>query len=279
MPGAAPSRSTLKLAEAFHIFLGDRADACLQAEMRAVDLGAAPGGWTWQLMNRGMKVIAVDNGALKGDVVDNAMVRHVRADGFKFVPDNVVDWMVCDMVEQPSRVAALVAKWLDQGWARFIVFNLKLPMKKRLEEVARCREIISAVDLGGKPLVLRFKQLYHDREEVTGFAMVPSRKMREQSKRGGAPERPARPAQSRPSGRPPRDATSSNPPKSARQPKQNRSRASAPNTAGAANTSNATMRASAKSSEPFGPQASSSRAAAQNTRNTRNTPNTRKKAR
>ena len=44
MPHDAPSRSTLKLAEAFQVFLGDNIDATLQPDMRAVDLGAAPGG-------------------------------------------------------------------------------------------------------------------------------------------------------------------------------------------------------------------------------------------
>ena len=49
MPHDAPSRSTLKLAEAFHVFLADNESQALQADMRAVDLGAAPGGWTWQI--------------------------------------------------------------------------------------------------------------------------------------------------------------------------------------------------------------------------------------
>ena len=179
MPTDAPSRSTLKLAEAIHVFLGSGHDDALQPDMRAVDLGAAPGGWTWQLMQRGVRVTAVDNADLKGDLVDNAMVKHLREDGFRFVPKVPVDWLVCDMVEQPARIAKLVAKWLTNGWARYAIFNLKLPMKKRNEEVERCRQIIAeALEEAGKPLVLQIRQLYHDREEVTGFACVPSRKER-----------------------------------------------------------------------------------------------------
>ena len=45
-----------------------------------------------------------------------------------FAPKRV-DWMVCDMVEQPSRVLELVADWFEQGYCQFSVFNLKLPMK------------------------------------------------------------------------------------------------------------------------------------------------------
>ncbi len=177
MPHDAPSRSTLKLAEAFQVFLGDNQAQALQPDMRAVDLGAAPGGWTWQLMGRGIRVTAVDNADLKGDLVDNAMVKHMRMDGFKYSPRVSVDWMVCDMVESPSRIARLVATWLVNDWARYIIFNLKLPMKKRYAELLRCHDMIAdACDEAGKPLVLQMKQLYHDREEVTCFATVPTKR-------------------------------------------------------------------------------------------------------
>jgi 23S rRNA (cytidine2498-2'-O)-methyltransferase len=170
MPHDAPSRSTLKLAEAFHVFLGDEAERLLTSEMRAVDLGAAPGGWTWQLINRGLHVTAVDNGPLKGDLVDNALVRHLREDGFRYRPRKPVDWMVCDMVEKPVRVAQLVASWFREGWTERCIFNLKLPMKKRLDEIRRCESLIAeAMEASGRRHELRFKQLYHDREEVTAF--------------------------------------------------------------------------------------------------------------
>ncbi len=197
MPPDAPSRSTLKLAEAIHVFLGSGQDEALQPDMRAVDLGAAPGGWTWQLMQRGLRVTAVDNGSLKGDLVDNAMVKHMRVDGFRYEPNVPVDWLVCDMVEQPARIAKLVAKWLANGWARYAIFNLKLPMKKRHEEVARCREIIGeAMEDAGKSYILQMKQLYHDREEITGFVMLPNRKARFAHNAQAADDsrRPGRPA-------------------------------------------------------------------------------------
>gem|GEM_PF-1295433 len=176
----APSRSAAKLAEAIHYFFGDDDERMLQPDMRAVDLGAAPGGWTWQLIHRGLNVIAVDNGPMKGELVDNAMVRHLREDGFRYLPKKPVDWMVCDIVESPSRIATLVAKWIGEGWARHVIFNLKLPMKKRYAEVERCRAIIEDAleeKLGEKSrrIELRFKHLYHDREEVTAYCGMPPR--------------------------------------------------------------------------------------------------------
>jgi 23S rRNA (cytidine2498-2'-O)-methyltransferase len=169
MPGAAPSRSTLKLAEALDEFLeeGERAQR-LRPGMTAVDLGASPGGWTWQLVRRGLMVTAVDNGAIDAALLDSGQVKHRRDDGFHYLPPEPVDWMVCDMVESPSRIARLAAEWIAQGRCTQAIFNLKLPMKKRWEEVERCRALIDEA-LGGRGYYLRMKHLYHDREEVTAY--------------------------------------------------------------------------------------------------------------
>ena len=168
-PRAAPSRSTLKLEEAFLFFLGEDPKS-LQPGMKAVDLGAAPGGWTWQLVKRSIRVTAVDNGPMDKDLMESGIVEHLRADGFRYLPPKPVDWLVCDMVEQPARIAALVARWMAGGHCRQAMFNLKLPMKKRYEELKRCRDLMEvALDEAEVPFRLAFKQLYHDREEVTGF--------------------------------------------------------------------------------------------------------------
>ena len=171
MPRGAPSRSTLKLAEALTTFLSDDdRTRLLQPGMRAVDLGAAPGGWTWQLVQRGLRVIAIDNGPLKGEVAVDPLVEHLRVDGLAWRPRRPVDWMVCDIVLQPSRIAALAASWLAEGHCRRAIFNLKLPMKKRYAEVERCEAIIrQALETRRLRYTLAFKQLYHDREEITGY--------------------------------------------------------------------------------------------------------------
>jgi len=169
MPKSAPSRSTLKLAEALLEFIPRAEEEQRFAPgMRAVDLGAAPGGWTWQLVRRGLHVIAVDNGPMDADLMETGQVKQRHTDGFTFRPAEPVDWMVCDMVESPSRIARLAARWVAEGWCRQSIFNLKLPMKKRYEEVERCRALIDEA-LGGGGYFLRIKHLYHDREEVTAY--------------------------------------------------------------------------------------------------------------
>lgn len=169
-PPGAPSRSTLKLAEAFMVFLSaDEQQQRLRAGRRAVDLGAAPGGWSWQFASRGMRVDAIDNGPMSQALMATGLVQHARQDGFRYRPKRPVDWMVCDMVEMPSRVAQLVAEWVARGDCRESIFNLKLPMKKRHMAVEEARQLIGAI-LGKAHVAfdLGFKQLYHDREEVTG---------------------------------------------------------------------------------------------------------------
>ncbi|MCL2657387.1 MAG: 23S rRNA (cytidine(2498)-2'-O)-methyltransferase RlmM [Betaproteobacteria bacterium] len=174
MPREAPSRSTLKLADGLMSLLTeDERRSALRAGLRAVDLGAAPGGWTWQFVQRGLLVTAIDNGPMAESVLKSGLVEHIRADGFVWKPKRPVEWMVCDMVEQPSRVAQLVADWVAAGRCRRSIFNLKLPMKKRHDELQRARNLIyKRMSISGRDWVLRFKHLYHDREEITGYLAV-----------------------------------------------------------------------------------------------------------
>jgi 23S rRNA (cytidine2498-2'-O)-methyltransferase len=107
---------------------------------------------------------------LQANIANDPLVEHLQVDGLTYRPRRAVDWMVCDMVLQPSRIAALVAGWLADGACRRTIFNLKLPMKKRYAEVLRCEATIrDALDQRRVRYTLRFRQLYHDREEITGY--------------------------------------------------------------------------------------------------------------
>ena len=167
----APSRSGMKLLEALMTFIGEES---LGLRMRpgrmAVDLGAAPGGWSQVLASRGLRVIAVDNGPIAREVLATQMVEHRREDAFRFRPERPVDWMVCDVVAAPARIAALCAQWIARGWCRETIFNLKLPNRARWQEVLRCETVIErALATVSGDHELRMRHLYHDREEVTAY--------------------------------------------------------------------------------------------------------------
>ncbi len=171
MPAEAPSRSTLKLAEAIEVFM-DRSEQArlLRQGMTAVDLGAAPGGWTWQMVRRGIRVTAVDNGPMKGVLAKHPLVEHLKQDGFKYAPRKAVDWLICDMVEKPAKVAKLIEDWFAAGWCKHAIFNLKLPMKQRVAALdSALSGIRKRLDEEGVNYRMLAKQLYHDREEVTVF--------------------------------------------------------------------------------------------------------------
>jgi 23S rRNA (cytidine2498-2'-O)-methyltransferase len=169
-PVEAPSRSTLKLEEAIQLFMSqNQQTVCLQKGMTAVDLGACPGGWTYQLVSRGIHVEAIDNGAMAESLMATGLVKYQAADGFKYKPlDGHVDWLVCDMIEKPERVAKLMTDWLCSRKATSTIFNLKLPMKQRFQTVkALILTIIDALNERQIKHKLSAKHLYHDRDEIT----------------------------------------------------------------------------------------------------------------
>ncbi|WP_301099414.1 23S rRNA (cytidine(2498)-2'-O)-methyltransferase RlmM [Otariodibacter sp.] len=178
-PADAPSRSTLKLEEAILTFIPENEEKKrLSDQMIGVDLGACPGGWTYQLVKRGLFVYAVDHGKMAASLHDTGRIEHCSEDGFKFQPPKrtKIDWLVCDMVEQPIRISKLIAKWLINGWCRETIFNLKLPMKKRYQEVKLCLAYLEEeLTKHGFWFKIQAKHLYHDREEITVHIAVISK--------------------------------------------------------------------------------------------------------
>lgn len=165
----APSRSAMKLDEAILCLMTPEERINLIASgMKAADLGASPGGWSWVLAKHQLQVSAIDNGPMHPDALATGLIEHIRADAFHWQPQRPIDWMVCDMVETPSKVARRMAQWFANGWCRNAIFNLKLPMKKRWEETALCLDLFQSQC--GRPVRIRARQLYHDREEITVFA-------------------------------------------------------------------------------------------------------------
>src|SRR5262249_4710034 len=94
----APSRSYLEV-EGGCLVLG-RAP---QGGQSVCDLGAAPGGWSYSAAKRGARVVAVDNGPLKGGAQEHPQIAHRREDAFRFrpPPGEIFDWLYCDLVEEP----------------------------------------------------------------------------------------------------------------------------------------------------------------------------------
>ena len=112
-----PSRAYLKLWEAL-----TRLGVWPRPGERCLDLGAAPGGWTWALAKLGASVVAVDKAPLDPSIAAMARVESRLASAFSLDPEPV-DWLVCDVVAYPRRLLGLVERWM--GAARHIVCTIK----------------------------------------------------------------------------------------------------------------------------------------------------------
>ena len=157
----SPSRSYLKLSEAV-----THMHSRPMPGQSAVDLGAAPGGWTHYLLKQGCHVTAVDNGPLKIKMTTGypGSLSIMKTDGMRFSPpDTHYDWLCCDMLVPPRQTLDLLARWIEQRWMSAFVVNMKLPQKNPLAMIHETQDYLAGQNL----TYYKIKQLYHDRDEVT----------------------------------------------------------------------------------------------------------------
>jgi 23S rRNA (cytidine2498-2'-O)-methyltransferase len=114
-----PSRAYLKLWEACTLIGAwpRPGDVCL-------DLGAAPGGWTWAIGTLGAGVTAIDKAKLDPRVTALPSVTWREGSAFALEPERV-DWLFSDIIAYPDRLLALVCRWIDSGLAGRIVCTVK----------------------------------------------------------------------------------------------------------------------------------------------------------
>lgn len=154
-----PSRAYLKLWEALTL-----AGTWPSPGDRVVDLGAAPGGWTWALAGLGARVIAVDKAPLDPSVAAMPGVEVRRESAFGLDPRRLkeelgspVDWLFSDVVCYPERLLGLVRTWLDSGATRRVLCTIKFQGGTDHAVAAEFARIPGA----------RLRHLFHNRHELT----------------------------------------------------------------------------------------------------------------
>jgi 23S rRNA (cytidine2498-2'-O)-methyltransferase len=158
-----PSRAYLKLWEAL-----TRLGVWPLPGETCLDLGAAPGGWTWALAQLGARVTAIDRAELDPRVAGLPGVAWRAGSAFAVAPEPV-DWLFSDVVAYPARLLALVQRWIAAGAAGRIVCTLKFQGQTDHAAVSAFAAIP-----GG-----RVMHLFHNKHEVT-FAW-------QQAERGAPP--------------------------------------------------------------------------------------------
>ncbi len=161
--GDTPSRAEHKLLEALEVFALDLTR--LVPHGRALDLGAAPGGWTRALAARGLAVTAVDPAALDPAIAALPNVTTYRGTAERYLQTRgaQVDLIVSDMRMDARDAARLLAAYrplLAPG--AHLLATLKLPARGYLGVLD---EALAILDATFRRVAAR--QLFHNRSEVT----------------------------------------------------------------------------------------------------------------
>ena len=146
-----PSRAYLKLWEAC-----TRMGVWPKPDERCLDLGAAPGGWTWALATLGANVTAVDKAPLDPAVAALPGVTPLIESAFALEPCPV-DWLVCDVIAYPARTLALMRRWLTADAPDRIVCTVKFQGATDHDSAA------AFADMPGGSLA----HLWHNKHELT----------------------------------------------------------------------------------------------------------------
>ena len=148
-----PSRAYLKLWEALTL-LGRHP---VPGEF-CIDLGAAPGGWTWVIASLGAAVLAIDKAQLDPAVAAMPGVTTAAESAFA-LPARPIDWLVCDVIAYPARTLALLEAWLPH--AANLVCTVKFQGDTDHDAVDRIAALIAP--LPGTSLI----HLFHNKHELT----------------------------------------------------------------------------------------------------------------
>jgi 23S rRNA (cytidine2498-2'-O)-methyltransferase len=167
------SRAEFKLLEALETF-----GVSLVAPGTALDLGAAPGGWTRLLLGAGMNVVAVDPAKLDPRLARQAHLEHYRGYAEAYLEDAIKRHRRFDVITNDMRMDAReAARLLVEAGAclspdGFIISVLKLP--HATPEIDPQRNLREALRLLSRHYgIVQARQLFHNRQEVTVLTARP----------------------------------------------------------------------------------------------------------
>jgi len=152
------SRAEFKLLEALAVF-----NINLSKASTALDLGAAPGGWSKVLLEKGLKVTAVDPALLSPDISNHPNLTHIKDVAERLKPkfpfDIIVNDMRMDMIAS-SKIMLNLSPFL--AFDGLIIMTLKLPHKEWYKNTKRALKLLEK-----SYTVQGTRQLFHNRSEVT----------------------------------------------------------------------------------------------------------------
>lgn len=171
------SRAASKLLEAFEVF--DISPPGPKGREDALDLGAAPGGWTGVLLGKGyQRVYAVDPAELDPLLKRDPRVFHIKdkAEHLRLKPETIA-LMVCDAnwkMEATIKSINKLKKFLRPKGEVILTIKLMGSYQRADQDPKARREVWESLDLLQENLqdsyrILGLRQLFHNRHEVTAY--------------------------------------------------------------------------------------------------------------
>ncbi len=133
LPAESPSRAYLKISEAFiwtnFKFNGET----------VLELGSAPGGASYAMVQKGLRVYGVDNAEMDKDLLNNPLFTHIK-DPMQKVRDEHIprpcNILVSDVNVMPSLIISQIKRFTSlRPGIKFVFYTLKIGDKITLKEI------------------------------------------------------------------------------------------------------------------------------------------------
>jgi len=133
-----PGRAYLKLWEIFTLIKKQP-----KAHDLCIDLGSAPGSWTWVLAKLQASVFSIDKALLAPHISQMPNVQYCQGSGFELDPRHLgkIDWLFSDMICYPKRLLTLVTRWIELGQCQNFVCTIKLQAETDYEIIRQFANI------------------------------------------------------------------------------------------------------------------------------------------
>jgi len=151
-----PSRAYLKLWEIFTL-----KEHFPSPGEKVIDLGSAPGGWTWVLAKLKGKVKSVDRSLLIEKLMLDPAISFEKGDAFKVDPTSTGDlsWIFSDIICYPEKSYELIQKWLLFYPNSQFVITIKFQGETNFKVVELLEKIPNS----------KLVHLYHNKHELTWY--------------------------------------------------------------------------------------------------------------
>lgn len=149
-----PSRAYLKLWEFFTVHCQPP-----KPKTKVIDVGSAPGGWTWVLAQLNLDVLSVDKAPLDASLEKKHNITFLKESAFALNPHDVgpARWLFSDIICYPERLLSFIQKWLQESSVDHMVCTIKFQGK------ADFSIIDEFLKIPGSNIV----HLYHNKHELT----------------------------------------------------------------------------------------------------------------